>query len=144
MTTINEKLMNDMKEAMRNKETLRKGVITLIRATLLQTAKDKKEPLTEEEEIVIIQRELKQTRQALEEAEKAQREDLAAEMKEKIAIIETYLPAMMSEEEIVRYLSEKGAAKGDNVGKLMGLLMKENKGKVDAALAKEAIQKHFV
>lgn len=143
MTTLSERLMNDLKEAMRNKETLRKGVITLIRAGLSKAEKEKKAPLTEVEETEVIQRELKQTRQTLAEGEKAGREDIIEASNERIAIIESYLPKMMTEEEIVSFLKDKGVQKGDNIGKIMGFLMKENKGKVDGSLAREVIQKHF-
>lgn len=143
MTTLNEKMMGDLKEAMRNKDTLKKGVITLIRAGLTAAEKEKKAPLTEVEETVIVQRELKQTKDSLLEAEKAGRTDTVEAEKAKIKIIESYLPEMMTEEDIVTFLASKGVQKGVNIGQAMGILMKEKKGKVDGTLAREVIQKHF-
>jgi len=139
MSELNVRLMEDMKEAMRNKEGLRKGVLTLIRAGLIKAAKEKKEPLTDAEQTAVIQRELKQARQTLDEGVKANREDIVVEANEKIAIISSYLPKMMTEEEIISFLTDKGVKKGDHAGKVMGLLMKEHKGKVDGALAKTVI-----
>ncbi|MEX3713385.1 GatB/YqeY domain-containing protein [Cytobacillus horneckiae] len=140
---LNQRLMSDMKEAMKNKDALKKGVLTLLRAGLSAAEKEKKEVLVEAEEVAVLQRELKQNRQTLSEAEKAGRADIEKVTRQKIAIIEAYLPKMMNEEEIVSFLESKGAKKGDHIGKITGMLMKENKGKVDGAFAKEVIQKHF-
>lgn len=143
MTTLNERIMNDLKDAMRNKDTLTKGVLTLIRAGLTSAEKEKKAALTPDEETAILQRELKQTRQTLTEGEKANRDDIVETEKAKVTVIEKYLPKMMSEDEIVQFLNEKGVQKGTNIGQVMGILMKEKKGKVDGTLAREVIQKHF-
>ncbi|MES9681739.1 GatB/YqeY domain-containing protein [Gottfriedia acidiceleris] len=143
MTTLNERLMSDMKDAMRNKETMKKGIITLLRAGLTAAEKEKRTVLTEVEEVGVIQRELKQTKQTLAEAEKAGRTDIIEVEKAKIAIIEAYLPQMMTEEEIVSFLTSKGVQKGDHTGKVTGILMKDNKGKVDGSFAREVILKHF-
>ncbi|WP_164088113.1 GatB/YqeY domain-containing protein, partial [Stenotrophomonas maltophilia] len=91
----------------------------------------------EVEEVAVVQRELKQTKQALAEAVKANREDIVESEKAKIVIIETYLPKMMTEEEIVSFLTSKGVQKGDHIGKVTGILMKDNKGKVDGSFAQE-------
>lgn len=141
--TLSQRMMVDLKEAMKNKDVLKKGVLTLMRSGLATAEKEKKEPLSEAEETAIVQRELKQARQTLAEAENAGREDIVEATREKIAIIETYLPQMMTAEEIVAFLESKGVKKGDHVGKIMGLLMKEHKGKVDGALAKEVISTNF-
>lgn len=144
MTTLNEQIMTDLKEAMKNKETLKKGVLTLIRAALTNAEKEKKAALTTEEEVAIVQRELKQTKQSLTEGEKAGRTDIVESELAKINIIEAYLPEMMSADDIVAFLTEKGVQKGTNIGQVMGILMKEKKGQVDGTLAREVIQKHFV
>ena len=143
MTTLNERLMNDLKEAMRNKDHLKKGVLTLLRAGVTNAEKEKKAPLSAEEETAIVQRELKQTRQSLAEGEKAGRGDIVENEQAKIAIIEQYLPTMMTEEEIVVFLTSKGVQKGDNVGRIMGVLMKEKRAAVDSITAKSVIEKHF-
>ncbi|ARO21355.1 glutamyl-tRNA amidotransferase (plasmid) [Bacillus tropicus] len=143
MTTLNERLMAELKDAMRNKYVMKKNIITLIRAGLAAAEKEKRAPLTEVEEVGVVQRELKQTKQALAEAVKANREDIVESEKAKIVIIETYLPKMMTEEEIVSFLTSKGVQKGDHIGKVTGILMKDNKGKVDGSFAQEVIKKHF-
>ena len=141
--TLSQRMMADLKEAMKNKDVLKKGVLTLMRSGLATAEKEKKEPLSEAEETAIVQRELKQARQTLTEAENAGREDIVKTTRKKIVIIETYLPQMMTAEEIVSFLESKGVKKGDHIGKIMGLLMQEHKGKVDGTLAKEVINTHF-
>ncbi|WP_263117567.1 GatB/YqeY domain-containing protein [Bacillus subtilis] len=143
MSVLSERLMSDLKEAMRSKDSLRKGVITLIRAGISKAEKEKKAALVEAEEVEVLQRELKQTKQTLAEGVKAGRGDIVEDSKKRIAVIESYLPEMMSEKEIINFLEDKGVQKGDNIGKVMGLLMKENKGKVDGSVARAVIQKHF-
>lgn len=140
---LSQQLMADMKDAMRNKEALKKGVLTLIRAGLSAAEKEKKTSLTEAEEVAVLQRELKQNRQTLTEAQKAQRSDIEEVTLQKISIIQSYLPKMMDEKEIISFLEAHGVKKGDHIGKIIGILMKENKGKVDGTFAKEVIQKHF-
>lgn len=141
--TLKNRLMDDMKEAMRNKDVLKKGVLTLLRAGISNAEKEKKAELTDVEEVAILQRELKQTRQTLAEGQKAGREDIVENEEAKIAIIEAYLPKMMDELEILAFLLSKGVQKGDHLGKVSGILMKENKGKVDGAFAQQVIKKHF-
>ncbi|PFK99835.1 glutamyl-tRNA amidotransferase [Priestia megaterium] len=141
--TLNQKLMNHLKEAMKNKDTVKKAVITLLRAGLTSAEKEKKAPLTDVEETLIVQRELKQTKDSLAEAQKAGRTDIVEAEQAKIEIIESYLPEMMTEEEIIAFLTEKGIKKGAAVGPTMGILMKDKKGKVDSSFAKQVIQKHF-
>lgn len=143
MATLNERLMIDLKEAMKNKDTLKKAVITLLRAGLTAAEKEKKDTLTQEEENVIVLKELKQTKDSLAEAKKVGREDVVANEQIKLSIIETYLPKMMGEEDIISFLTSKGVQKGMNLGQIMGILMKDNKGKVDGNLAREVIQKIF-
>lgn len=143
MTTLNERLMGDLKEAMRNKATMKKSIITLLRAGLTAAEKEKKAALDEAEEVAVVQRELKQTKQTLAEASKAGRDDIVESEEAKIKIIEAYLPPMMTEEEIVSFLTSKGIKKGDHIGKITGTLMKDNKGKVDGSFAREVIIKHF-
>lgn len=144
MTTLNERLMNDLKEAMKNKDALKKAVLTLLRAGLTAAEKEKKDVLTQEEENVIVLKELKQTKDSIAEAKKVGREDVVTNEQIKLTIIETYLPKMMGEEDIISFLNSKGVQKGTNFGQIMGILMKDNKGKVDGNLAREVIQKHFV
>ena len=143
MKALNELLMEDLKVAMKNKDTVTKGVLTLLRAGLTAKEKEKKDALTKEEEVEVLMRELKQTKDTIAEAKKAGREDVVEAQEKRIKVIQIYMPAMMTEDEIVEFLTQKGAKKGMNIGQLMGMLMSEKKGKVEGGFAQEVIKKHF-
>jgi len=143
MKALNDLLMADLKVAMKNKDTVTKGVLTLLRAGLTAKEKEKKDALTKEEEVEVLMRELKQTKDTIAEAKKAGREDVVEAQEKRIDVIQIYMPAMMTEDEIVAFLTQKGAKKGMNIGQLMGMLMSEKKGKVEGGFAQEVIKKHF-
>jgi uncharacterized protein YqeY len=138
--TMQERIMADLKEAMKNKENIRKGVLTLLKAGLSNAEKEKRSPLTKAEELAVIQREMKQTRQTLAEAEKGNRSDIAEQEKAKIAVIETYLPAQMSKDEVVTALAGLGIAKGMKMGESMKLATGSLAGKAENSLISQVVR----
>lgn len=143
MTTLIQRTLEDLKVAMRNKDELRKGVLTLLRAALLNEEKKTKRTLDEAGEVEITKREINQSKGLIVEAQKANRTDIIEKENQKIAVLEEYLPTMLTEDEIVAYLKSQGVEKGANIGKTMGILMKEHKSNVDGTFAREVITKHF-
>lgn len=137
---LKEKLKSEFKSAMRNKEVLKKGILTMIISNITTAEKDKGTELTEIEVLAIVQRELKQTKQALEEAEKAERQDNIDYGKEKIAIIESYLPQMMTADEIRALLVENGIGSGTNMGEAMKVIKPLVAGKADNALVSKTVK----
>lgn len=135
-TTVFEQL----KRAMKEKDTLSKGVLTLLKSSLDLTEKEKGSALTEEEEVAIVNREIKQTNQALEGAEKAQREDLIAQEKAKLVLLKSFLPKQLSEEEVVALLTEAGVVKGMNMGDAMKIAKPLLAGKTDGATMSKAVK----
>lgn len=130
---LKEKLLNDMKESMKNKETIRKNVIQMIRAGILQIEKDNNKEVNDEEIIQIIAKEAKKRKDALADYEKSGREDLINQIKEEIKIIEEYLPEQLSIEEIEKIVSEIITNIGATSMKDMGAVMKEAKAKIGAS-----------
>ncbi len=130
---LKEKLLNDMKESMKNKDTIRKNVIQMIRASILQIEKDNQKEVNDEEIIQIIAKEAKKRKDSLADYEKSGREDLISEIKEEIKIIEEYLPAQLSVEEIEKIVSEIISNLGATSMKDMGPVMKEAKAKIGAS-----------
>lgn len=130
---LKEKLLNDMKESMKNKDTIRKNVIQMIRAAILQIEKDNQKEVNDEEIIQIIAKEAKKRKDSLADYEKSGREDLISEIKEEIKIIEEYLPAQLSVEEIEKIVSEIITNLGATSMKDMGPVMKEAKAKIGAS-----------
>ncbi|WDL96337.1 GatB/YqeY domain-containing protein [Alicyclobacillus sp. ALC3] len=143
MGTLSERLSDDMKQAMKDKEKVRLSVIRMVRAAIRNKEIDSGASLNDEEVLAVVQKELKQRRDSLQAFENAGRADLADAAKEEIRILETYLPAQLSEEEVrtiaVRIISEVGASGKSDVGKVMPKLMQEIRGKADGKLAQQVV-----
>ncbi len=137
---LKETLKEEFKSAMRNKEVLKKGLLTLIISNINDEEKNKGQELTEVEVLAIIQRELKQTKQALAEAIKADRQDNIDYGNEKIAIIESYLPEMMTASDIKKLLLENGVDSGTNMGEAMKIIKPLVAGKADNALVAKTVK----
>jgi len=143
--TLKDRLMEDMKVSMRNKETLRKSVITMIRASVKQKEVDERVDVTDDEVIELIGKQLKQRKDALVEFEKAEREDLITQTKEEIEILASYLPQQLTDEEleaVVREaVTELNAQSMKDMGKIMGKVTSVAKGKVDGKRINEMAKK---
>lgn len=137
---LKEQIMKDLIQAMKEKNKVKKGVLQLVKAGLDKTEKEKKAELTEAEEIQVIQREVKQTKDALAEAVKYGREDLVAEAKEKIEILSSYLPQQLNEEQVKEALLKIGVQPGMAMGDAMKLAMKELSGKAENALISKVVK----
>lgn len=102
-----------------------------MKAAIDLQAKEQGAPVSEQDEISIIQREVKQTEQALEGAEQAGRDDLIADEKRKLEILTAFLPKQLSEEEVVAVLTEAGVTTGMNMGEAMKIAKPALAGKTD-------------
>lgn len=129
---LKEKLLNDLKESMKNKNLIRKNTIQMIRAAILQVEKDKQIELTEEQVIEIIAKETKKRKDAQIEFEKSGREDLINQNNEEIAILSEYLPKQLSEEEIEIIVKKVIEETGATTMKDMGIVMKKSKEQIGA------------
>ncbi len=143
--TLNERLMADLKESMKNKDSIRKSVITMIRAAIKQKEVDERVELTEDDILDIISKQQKQRKDALAEFEKAQREDLIEQTKQEIEIIASYLPKQLTDEEleiIVRdAIQELNAQSMKDMGKIMGKVNEVAKGRADGKRINEMVKK---
>lgn len=146
--TLKDRLMEDMKVSMRNKETLRKSVITMIRASVKQKEVDDRVDVTDDDVIELIAKQLKQRNDALVEFEKAEREDLITQTKAEIEILASYLPQQLTDEEleaVVRdAITEVNAQSMKDMGKIMGKVMAVAKGKVDGKRINEMVKKILI
>ncbi|MEH7461278.1 GatB/YqeY domain-containing protein [Bacillus thuringiensis] len=131
------RLNDDMKQAMKNKEKQKLTVIRMVKSALQNEAIKLQHSLTEEEELTVLAREVKQYKDSLLEFEKAGREDLVDKLKSEIQILETYLPEQLTEEELTaviqQVISEVGAASKADMGKVMSAVMPKVKGKADGS-----------
>lgn len=136
---IKEKLLNDLKESMKDKNLVRKNTIQMVRAAILQVEKDKQIELTDEQVIEIIARESKRRKDAEAEFEKSGREDLIKQNQEEIEILKEYLPKQLSIDEIENVVKDIIAETGATSIKDMGKVMKASKEKIGAAADGKAI-----
>jgi len=125
---------------MREKDVLAKGVLTLVKAALDSAEKEKGAVLSTDEEVAIVNREIKQTNQALEGAQKAQREDLIAQEEAKLVLLKKFLPKQLSEDEIVTMLTEAGITKGMNMGDAMKIAKPLLTGKTDGGTMSKVVK----
>lgn len=141
---LSERLNEDMKQAMRSKDKFKLSTIRMVRATIKNLEIDLKRTLDDNEVLDILSREIKQRKDALQEFEKAGRDDLTAPLAEEIKIIAEYLPEQLSEEEIKvivqQTIQETGASSKADIGKVMSALMPKVKGLADGKLVNQAVQ----
>ncbi len=130
---LKEKLLEDLKESMKEKQVLRKNVVQMIRAAILQVEKDKQIELNDNQVLEIIAKESKKRKDSLADYEKSGREDLINQVKEEIKIISEYLPKQLTKEEITEIVKQVIEETGATSMKDMGKVMKASKEKMGAS-----------
>ncbi|WP_273850841.1 GatB/YqeY domain-containing protein [Guptibacillus spartinae] len=145
--SLNDRLTADMKVAMKNKEKHKLSVIRMVKSSLQNESIKLGHELTEEEELTVLTREVKQRKDSLLEFEKAGRSDLVQNLDEELSILSVYLPKQLSEDEVEQIvqevISETGASSKKDMGKVMGALMPRVKGKADGGLVNRLVQKNL-
>ncbi len=142
--SLKEQLNNDIKTAMRAKDTERRNTLRLLMAAIKQEEIDKQVTLDDVGVQAIITKQAKQRRESIADYKKAERPDLVAEEEKELAIIKQYLPQMMSRAEIEivakEVLVETGVTDVKGMGQVMGKLMPKVKGKADGRLVNEVVR----
>lgn len=142
---IPEKLNEDMKIAMKEKDQLKLSVIRMVKSSLKYAEIEKKDHALEDADILqVLQKEAKKRREASEEFKKGNRTELAQKELDELKIIEEYLPTQLSkediEEEVKKILSEIPEADRANMGKVMGKIMPAFKGRADGGLVNAVVK----
>lgn len=130
---LKEKLMEDLKVSMREKNNLRKNTVQMVRAAILQIEKDKGIEVDDGKILEIIAKEVKSKKDALVDFEKGGREDLIAQTNEEIAVLQEYLPKQLTHDELVEKIKEVISKVGATSIKDMGAVMKEAKAQIGTA-----------
>ncbi|MGZ0086435.1 GatB/YqeY domain-containing protein [Caldibacillus thermoamylovorans] len=143
-----DRLNNDMKQAMKSKEKEKLSVLRMLKAALQNEAiKLGKSPLSEDEELTVLSRELKQRKDSLHEFENAGRSDLVEKAKTEIEIVQSYMPKPLTEEElrelIAETIKEVGASSKADMGKVMSAIMPKVKGKADGSLVNQLVRQQL-
>ena len=143
--SLKEQLFADLKTAMKEKDTLKKDTVQLIRSGILQYEKDNKVELDDEGVLEIISKQLKSRRDSLPDYVKSGREDLIEKLNKEIEILLSYLPEQLSEEEIAKIVEEAiaatGAASIKEMGKVMGIVNPKVKGRADMKVVGALVKK---
>ena len=137
------RLNDDMKQAMKNKQKEKLTVIRMVKAALQNESIKLQHTLTDEEELTVLAREVKQYKDSLLEFKKAGREDLVDKLQSEIQILSAYLPEQLTEEELVdvikQVISEVGATSKADMGKVMTAVMPKVNGKTDGSLVNKLV-----
>jgi len=143
--SLKEKLLEDMKAAMKDRDTIRKNAIQMVRSAVLQVEKDKRITLSDDGVIEVIAKEVKKRRDSLPEYEKSGRQDLIDNLKAEIDILSQYLPQPLTEEEIAtivrQAIQETGANSAKDIGKVMQAVLPKVKGRADGKKVNEIARK---
>jgi len=143
--SLKAQIQEDMKTAMREKNAQKLGTIRLLTAAMKQKEVDERVELSDEMIVTIIEKMLKQRRDSISQYESAGRQDLADQEKFELNLLQGYMPAQLSAEEIeaevVAAIAATGEAGPRDMGKLMGLLKPKLAGKADMAAVSALIKK---
>lgn len=144
--TLKERLTEDMKQAMKDKEAgkLRLSVIRMVRANIKYVEIDRKKELAEEDVLDVLAKEVKMRRDSMEEFQKGNRPDLVENLEKEVAVLMEYLPQQMSEAEVrevvAAAIQETGASSPKEMGKVMAALMPKVKGRADGKLVNSIVK----
>lgn len=123
---LEEKILNDYKEAMKSRDALKSSVLSFLRADMLnQATAKKKNKLDDPETIVVIKKQIKQRQDSIEQFTKGNRLEMAEREKKELEILKAYLPPELSAEQIKLLIEEAIISTGSSGVKDMGRLMKE-------------------
>lgn len=136
--------MDDMKNSMKNKDTIRKNTITMIRAAIKQKEVDERKDLNDEEILDIISKQLKEKKMVIEDFKKGNREDLVELTEAEMKILLEYLPEQLSYEEVKSIVKDTidnmGEVTPKDIGRIMKEVMPKVKGKADGSLVNKAVK----
>jgi hypothetical protein len=149
--TLQENIKEQMKNAMREKNmptvTTLRGLMSAFTNEVVASGKSPDTPITDEEALVVLTREAKRRKDSITQYVDAGRPELADDEKMELAIIEVFLPTLMSEAEIKTIVEAKkiemGITEVSEKGKFIGAVMGELKGKADGALVKQVVDNLF-
>lgn len=145
--SLSEQIMADMKDAMKARDKVKLNTVRMIKSALMNEKIKAGHELSSDEELTVLNREKKQREESIEEFTKAARTDLADETKQELAVVESYMPKQLSQDELEQIVTETIAevdAKGkSDFGKVMKALMPKIKGKADGKAASSAVRNHL-
>lgn len=142
--SLHDRLSNDLKQAMKDRDTELRDTIRFILSAVKNVEIDKRAPLTADEEIALLRTQVKQRQDSIEQFRAGGRDELADRETAQLAILERYLPQQMSDDELAEFvragIEEAGASSPKEMGKVMGILSKRADGRVAGKRLSRAVQ----
>ncbi len=142
--SLKQRIMEDMKEAMKAKDTARVSTLRLLLSEIKNKEIDKRGELSDDEVLAVIQKAVKQRRESIEQYKKAGREDLAEKESKELEILESYLPQPLTEEELEAIIDEAikevGATSPRDMGKVMKVVMPKVRGRADGKVVNQKVR----
>ena len=141
---MKEKIMIDLKNAMKNQNKDLLNVVRMVKGAIQLEEINKKRDLTDDEVVAVIAKQIKTRKETIGDLEKSGRTDLIKQTEKEISILEKYMPAMMSEEEINKVIdevfNEVNPTSQADTGKIMGKISPLLKGKADMSLVNKLVK----
>ena len=146
MGKLEQKITNDLKDSIKNKDQLRTSTLRMMIASMKNLAIEKKVGALEDQDVIkVLSKQAKQRNDSIESFKKGDRADLAEKETKELKILKSYLPEQLGEdkiEEIIKkIIAETGARSKSDFGKVMKLTMQELKGQADGKLVTSIVQK---
>jgi uncharacterized protein len=145
--SLKETLQADYRQAMKDGDKLKVSTIRMALASVKNEEIAKRAELSEEEMLTVLAREARKRKESIEEFGKGGRQDLVEKEERELAIIETYMPEQLSEEEVSdmidKVIGEVGATSAGDLGKVMGKLMPQLKGKADGKKVNQLVRERL-
>lgn len=141
---MKDELLKELKEAMRNKDEIRKNTITMLRSAILQIEKDNNTVLDDEKIKAVVSKEVKKRKESIEDYIKGDRQDIVEQLNKEIEILSKYLPEQLSKEEIEKLVDEaiktSNATSVKDMGKVMQSVRPATNGKADGKLVSDIVR----
>lgn len=138
------KMQEAIKQAMIDKDVMRRDTLRMGMSAIKQVEIDERREVSPEDAVAILQKEVKKRRESIDEARKAGREDIVADEEKQLGMLETFLPRQLSRDEISALVDESiaqsGVTSAKEMGKLMAVLMPRVKGLADGKLVNEIVR----
>ena len=145
--TLSERINNDLKEAMKNKDSFKLGVIRMVKGAMQLEKPNPREELTDDDVIKVLSKQIKMRKEAITQFETAGREDLAQQNKKELEILNAYMPEQLSLEELNKIIDKVFDEVKPTSVKDMGTIMKNLspliKGKADMSLVNSIIKERL-
>ncbi len=145
--TLSERINNDLKEAMKSKDSFRLSVIRMVKGAMQLAKPNPRDELTDDDVITVISKQIKMRNDSIKEFEAAGRSDLVEQNKKEIEVLNTYMPKQLSEEELTEIIDKVFEEVKPTSQKDMGLIMKNIsplvKGKADMSLVNKLVKERL-